>query len=963
MPFHRSPSALTKAALVALSALFGGLVVTAGVAAAEEIYPRDGDSVFAIEGHGWGHGHGMSQWGAQGGASLGRTADQITAFYYPGTAKTVLPNTPIRVLLQADTGADTQVYPADGLTVTDLATNAKATLPTGVERWRSVVDSAGLHVQSYSGGVWRAWALAGKTTLAGPVQFAGPTFVRVLFPNGSSRDYRGAIRSVKTGSATVGSVNALPMESYLMGVVPRESSSSWKPAALQTQSIAARSYSAYKREHAPASQFFDICDTTQCQVYGGAATWSGSTRTSLEPATTNEAIRATAGVVRTYSGKSIFAEYSSSNGGWSADGGVSYLRAQRDDWDGVVSNGVHSWTATVTAAQIEKRYPAVGTLRRVRVTVRDGNGEWGGRVKQVILEGVDGAGAATSVTTTGAGIYNANPWPANSNGLRSSWWHIAAATSSSIVTQSAAPTLVQSPGISTGTLTTTLRNTGSTTWSADRLHLAVASPPGQADPLVGGSTTPGTYTGTATTIAPGENADFRFVLTGDGVAAGLHGRSYRLRSGTGALFGTTVSWQMQVNAPVYRAVVAARPVSTAARPATAPADAPSAVFADGRTVVVPINGSTGLRVAAKNTGNITWPAATSSGTPATTTPSPILLGTSGARDRVSDSADPSWVSPARASRMGGTAPVGPGQAGTFDLTLAGNGKPVGVTSESFEPLWDARRWLDGALTALTVVRVDPATSRIATVDSAPVSSLTLNNAPSGNAVLRVRLRNLGGQPWTIAEEALSASATPLSTSAWPASTTPPKLVGSVTRPGQTKVYPGEVGEWRVPLSAFRKAAGTYSVAVQPISPDGTLYGPKLSTTVTVTKAVFSGSLVRVSPSVNVPSGGRATAYFDVKNTGNVGWAVGGAIRSESLTSGGSPSRYSSWLSPSRPGPIRSNVSKPGTSVVNPGEVARFVVVLAGNGRTPGARTEPFGVLWESWTRIAGVKATLTYKIT
>jgi stage II sporulation protein D len=956
VPLRRPRPLLKKSALVALSGLLGGLVASVAAAppaAAEEIYVRDADGSFAIEGHGWGHGHGMSQWGAQGGASLGRTVDQITGFYYPGTAKTVLANTPMRVLLQADTGGDTQVYPAGGLAVTDLATGAKATLPTGVERWRSVVDSAGLHVQNYASGAWHNWALLGRSTLAGPVQFGGPTFVRVIFPNSSSRDYRGTVRSVKTSNTTVGTVNVLPMESYLMGVVPRESSASWQPAALQAQAVAARSYSAYKREHAPASQFFDICDTTQCQVYGGAATWSGSTRTSLEPASTNDAIKATAGVVRTYQGASIFAEFSSSNGGWSTDGGVPYLKAQRDDWDGAVSNGVHSWTAGLTSTQLERRFPSVGTLRRIRVTQRDGNGEWGGRVKQVVLEGVDSSGAATSVTTTGAGVYNANTWPASSDGLRSSWWRVAAATSSTVVGQSVAPTLVQSPGISTGTLTATLRNSGTTTWSSNGLHLAVASPPGQADPLVGGSTTPGVYTGTATTIAPGETAAFRFDLTGDGVRAGLQGRSYRLRNGTGGLFGTTVSWQVPVNAPVFSAVTAARPVSTAAKPATSPADAPNAVFADGRTVVVPVTGSTGVRVSAKNTGNVAWPAG------ATT---PVVLGTSGPRDRTSVSADPTWVSPSRPVRMAGTAAVNPGGAGTFDLTLNGNSQPVGVTTESFEPLWEAKHWLDGASTPLTVVRVDPAASRLATVDDPPVSTLALTSAPSGTATLRVRLRNLGGQPWTLTEEGLSASATPLSTTAWSSPTTPPKLAGNVTRPGQSKVYPGEVGEWRVPLSAFRKAAGSYPVTVQPIGPGGATYGPKLTTKVTVTRAVYTGTLVRVSPTVNVPRGGYATAWFDVKNTGNVPWAINSSVRSEALTSGGSPSRHTSWLSATRPGPIRSNVSKPGTTVVNPGEVARFIVVLAGNGRTAGARTEDFGVLWESWTRLAGLRARLAYAI-
>ncbi|MCW2600304.1 MAG: hypothetical protein JWM02_2133 [Frankiales bacterium] len=952
------PSCLRFLAGTALMSLLVGVIVVGGQTGAAqavtttEVYGVPAAGSFAIEGHGWGHGHGMSQWGAQGAASLGKTADQITGFYYPGTAKASLPNSSIRVLLQNDTGADSQVYPATGLTVTDLASGAKATLPAGPTRWRSVVDAAGLHVQSYSGG-WKQYAVGGKTVFSGPLQFGGPATVRLAFPDGTSREYRGVVRSVRTSATSVASVNVLPMESYLRGVVPRESSSSWAAAALQAQAIAARSYSAYKRAHAPSSQFFDICDSTMCQVYGGAALYSSSgARTPLEAASTDQAVSATAGVIRTYQGSAIFSEFSSSNGGWSTDGGVPYLVAQRDDWDGVVASSVHSWTATLTAAQIQARYPSIGTLKRMSVTARDGNGDWGGRVQTVVLEGVTSSGAATSVTTTGAGIYNAHSWPASSDGMRSSWWHVRPSVDGAVVTKSAAPTLVQSPGVSTGTLTVTMKNTGVSSWSTSGLHLAVASPPGQADPLVGNSTRPGAYTGTAGTIAPGATASFRFNLTADGVSPGLQGRSYRLRSGTGPLFGATVSWTVPINAPLFTGTPAAAPTSIAAQPAGTPSDQPRAVFADGRTVVVPVAGSTAVRLSVKNTGNITWPVGSGS---------PIRVGTSSPRGGNSASAGASWLSPSRPAAISASAPVGPGQSGAFDVTLYGNQRPVGVTTEAFEPLWEGKHWIDGSLTALSVVRVDPSISRLATTESAPPASVAVTNGPSGTAVLKVRLRNVGGSPWSVGQEALSASATPLSTSAWTSSTAPPALSSNFSRPGQAKVYPGEVGEWRVPLSAYRKNVGAYPLTLQAKGPDA-LYGPKLSTKVNVTKAVFSGSVTKVGPTVSVPRDGTAVAYFEVKNTGNVAWPLGGSVRSGVLTSGGSPSYTSSWLSPSRPGTLTDNVTHLGATSVLPGQVGRFKVVLAGNGRTPRSAGEPFGVLWEGWSWLAGVKPVLTYRI-
>src|SRR3954447_18369541 len=106
-----APGPARRTALAATVGLVASLVtavVTAGPAAAEQVYERPASGVFSVLGHGWGHGDGLSQWGAQGAASQGVSADTITATYYPGTARAVLANAAIRVLLQADEGRDTQ---------------------------------------------------------------------------------------------------------------------------------------------------------------------------------------------------------------------------------------------------------------------------------------------------------------------------------------------------------------------------------------------------------------------------------------------------------------------------------------------------------------------------------------------------------------------------------------------------------------------------------------------------------------------------------------------------------------------------------------------------------------------------------------------------------------------------------------------------------------------------------------
>src|SRR3954466_813967 len=77
---------------------------------------------FTIAGSGWGHGWGMSQYGAYGAARKGLSWKQILAFYYRGTQLSVMPaGTRIKVWITADSDSSLRVLPANGLTVSDTA--------------------------------------------------------------------------------------------------------------------------------------------------------------------------------------------------------------------------------------------------------------------------------------------------------------------------------------------------------------------------------------------------------------------------------------------------------------------------------------------------------------------------------------------------------------------------------------------------------------------------------------------------------------------------------------------------------------------------------------------------------------------------------------------------------------------------------------------------------------------------
>jgi SpoIID/LytB domain protein len=225
---------------------------------------------------------------------------------------------------------------------------------------------------------WHRFRPEGKAELAGDGQLSADGALTLWTPSGP-RKYRGALRAASpTAGATYrNTVNVLSMDDYVKGVVPYEMPASWSPEAVKAQAVAARTYATWSRNQY-RHRYYQICDTSACQVYGGA---------SGEDPRSNAAVDATRRQILTYGGKPAFTQFSSSDGGWTSDGGQPYLPAQADPYDGWSGNPVHDWTLTIDAGRLESAYPALGRLRRVLVVQRDGNGDWQGRVESMVLDG------------------------------------------------------------------------------------------------------------------------------------------------------------------------------------------------------------------------------------------------------------------------------------------------------------------------------------------------------------------------------------------------------------------------------------------------------------------------------------------------------------------------------------------------------------------------------------------------
>ena len=388
-------SGVTAGLVVAVSLPAGAVEVSQSYAVARTV---------VLSGHGFGHGHGMSQYGAQGAAKQGLTYKQIIDFYYPSTTWSQVTGK-VRVLISADTTADVVVAAVPGLRLRDIDAAKTYTLPTpnGVKRWRIAVGAGNKSVVDYLTGSWHRWKPGGRAALAGDGQFGAPTPMTLFTPAGT-RSYRGSLRSaspVKGGKAR-DTVNVLSMDDYVRGVIPREMPASWQPEAVKAQAVAARTYATWSRDQFP-SRYYQICDTSYCQVYGGAG---------AEDPRSNAAVTATANQILTFDGKPAFAQFSSSSGGWTSAGSVPYLAAKADPYDDYDGNPVHAWSTELGAAKIERAYPALGTLQGIQVTRRDGNGDWKGRVWTLVLDGTK-----NDVTVSGD-AFRAR------FGLRSSWFTV-----------------------------------------------------------------------------------------------------------------------------------------------------------------------------------------------------------------------------------------------------------------------------------------------------------------------------------------------------------------------------------------------------------------------------------------------------------------------------------------------------------------------------------------------------------
>jgi stage II sporulation protein D len=321
---------------------------------------------WVVHGRGFGHGVGMSAYGAYGYALHGKSHEFILGHYFTGTTiGTISGPRVVRVLL--DVSADDVGFSA--------ATSACGVALDPARSYQAHRDGNTVVLRS-SGGK-RLASCGSKLRAAGK----GRIGVAGL------GTYRGALETVPTASdsGSLNVVNALAVDQYVKGVIPNESPPSWPAEELKAQAIASRSFALTA---GVGGNGFDLYADTRSQVYKGLES---------EYSSSNAAANATRGEVVEYGGKIAETLFSACSGGHTESivnvfgSSLPYLVGVPDPYDYYCP--LHKWTLRFSGPEISDKLSAYldGRLKQVLIAKT-------GVSPRIIEAKLIGTGGVTSVS-------------------------------------------------------------------------------------------------------------------------------------------------------------------------------------------------------------------------------------------------------------------------------------------------------------------------------------------------------------------------------------------------------------------------------------------------------------------------------------------------------------------------------------------------------------------------------------
>ena len=436
-PFARLVDWRLLVALVVTGALYG-LVSAGGLAAAAQpaapaptaaspwpeasgLNPAAASlDQFVFTGRGYGHGVGMSQWGAWEAAREGKDYRFILDFYYTGVSIDPLsPADPIlKVKLSSEPWKDVSTITQEfgGVDLVPTMTPATLVYPvTGGEQQVEVPAAASVQLTRVTDGVRIVVAGSPDVTAAwAELRPASGGRLRVTFQVGSSniapREYWGTQRvEPSTKAGLLVDYNLVPLELYLRSIAEidpdwarSDLSGSYAPEAVKAQAVAARTY-------AVANMVPYLNDNQWDQVY------RGYTFEQTNPGI-GQAAEDTAGLVMRYQGNVIPSFFSSSSGGytssWNGDPAAPYLPVKADPYSlrAPVGNPGYGWTFTISGADLSQAVDGmtdvahktvhVGTVTKVEVVDRE-TSDPQSHAKTIRLTGSEGSALVSATAFRG----------------------------------------------------------------------------------------------------------------------------------------------------------------------------------------------------------------------------------------------------------------------------------------------------------------------------------------------------------------------------------------------------------------------------------------------------------------------------------------------------------------------------------------------------------------------------------
>ena len=324
--------------------------------------PAGAAGKWVVPGKGFGHGVGMSQYGAFGFAKEGRSYERILRHYYKGVSIGDADTRRVRVLLTTGLGA---------LAFSDAGRACGRNLNPN-KRYSFGVTGSKVELNRSSGRRITRCGTEGVASGGGSVRFVGGGV------------YRGKLIGRNVGGSLY-AINKVRMEDYVKGVIPNESPSSWPQPALRAQAVAARSYALATRLNGNG---YDLYDDTRSQVYDGR---------SSETAATNNATEATSGEVIKAGGGTATAYFFSTSGGQTENSEFvfaeprSYLKSVDDPYDR--RSPVHRWRERFSNSAMKARLSGLfsGNLKRIRILKT-------GRSPRIVRAKVVGSNGSTKVS-------------------------------------------------------------------------------------------------------------------------------------------------------------------------------------------------------------------------------------------------------------------------------------------------------------------------------------------------------------------------------------------------------------------------------------------------------------------------------------------------------------------------------------------------------------------------------------